>query len=104
MNLTRSRTTGVISRIELLLVVAILAVIAAPIGRVVFAREFRAFDEALFRRLGVDPELGRFVGTSVVLAIWASLAGYAVWRRRRQASIAKQPFVRLPIHKEGPKA
>jgi len=44
MSLDGERKNRGITRVELLVIIAIVAVIAAPIVRVVFADEFREFD------------------------------------------------------------
>jgi hypothetical protein len=98
MSFDHQRAIRAITRIELLVIIAIVAVIAAPIIRVVFADDFRAFDEALFRRLGVDPSLGRFVMAALAMVALASWACYRAWMRRRHARIEKLPFLRMPIH------
>ncbi len=103
MNVDRHRLTRAIARIELLVIFAIVATIAAPVGRVVFADELRAFDDALFRRLGIDPGLGRFA-TAVLFLI--SLAAWAIYRaisRRRQARLREQPFLRIRVDRNAPK-
>lgn len=96
MDFHRKRAAGAITRIELFLIIAILAVIAAPVTRVVFADKFRAFDEALFRRLGIDPGLGRIVAAALWLMALVAWAVYCARARRRRARLENQPFLRMP--------
>ncbi len=103
MNLDRYCLSRAITRIELLVILAILAAIAVPVGRVVFADDLHAFDEALFRRLGIDPGVGRFAIAVVVLVALVSWGVYRAIERRRQVRIQKQPFLRIPMQRKAPK-
>ena len=91
------------TRIEVLVILAIVVTIAVPVARVVFAAELRAFDDALFRSLGIDPGLGRFAAGVLALLGLLALALHRTIRRRRQARIDKLPFLRLPIDRSAPK-
>lgn len=103
MHIKENRTIRAITRVELLIIIAIVGLIAAPVCRVVFAHEFRAFDEGLFRWLGIDPNLGRFLSAVFYLTVLTSLACWGAMVRRRQRMIAKLPFLRLPRHGSAPK-
>ena len=96
MNVDRHCLTRAMTRTELLVILTILAVIAAPVVRVIFADEVRAFDQALFRQLGIDPGVGRFATAALWLIALVAWAAYRAVARRRRARIEKQPFLRIP--------
>ena len=103
MHLGRHSLSRVVARIEVLVIVAIMVTIAGLVARVVFAAELRAFDDALFRSLGIDPALGRFAAGVLVLLGLLALSVHRAVRRRRQARINKLPFLRIPIDRSAPK-
>ena len=83
---------------ELLLVLVILFLAAGPALRFIFRDEYRRFDEAVWRSLGLPPDARPFViGFVIVLYCFARAASYLRERRlvRRQQ---RQPFITLPLN------
>ena len=81
-NLKRNRKG--ITLIEVLLTLSIILIIAGWILRIFYSLEILKWEDGLYRTIGIDPDLARFVIGIVALIILATIAIKRRLARRRK--------------------
>lgn len=69
--------------VEIMLVLAIVFIVAGLVFRVLYAKELMEWESNLWRAIGVEPALGRFIVGVSVIFVWISTAIKNKRKRRR---------------------